>query len=83
MAPTDPTAKPHDPTKHSAYVVMSPAGEDTFSPRCSAHDFVTDEVFATASAARSAKSITDHIAATGRPSPSRYWATPPSVGTPC
>ncbi len=47
MAPSDPNAKPHSPVKHRPLLVMSPAGEKTFSVECSAGDFKTSEIFET------------------------------------
>lgn len=61
MAPTDPHAKNH-PVKHSVLVVMSPAGEKTFSVECSAGDFKTSEIFDTKHQAKWSKGITEHVA---------------------
>jgi len=73
VAPTDPTASNHGPVKHSVLVVMSFAGEKTFSAQCSSGDFSTDEVFDTANAAKWSKGINEHVDLNARPKIRRRW----------
>lgn len=60
MSPTDPNVKDR-PIMHRAIAVSSPAGDATFMPRCSAGDFMSDELFDTVEAATDAKSIREHV----------------------